>query len=273
LNRVSILSAWAEDSGVGALVEWVKTPQGKWEAQKVIGEDGKPRKPTAEMIASFFLEMAKGDASVQKGGSRAHRQHERNLPSCGRIPPGQWMTEEKKKAFGWGAYADEPFAYVTIEQYCSAFAWFYDEILLEGTDAEEEVNPALSRRVRALKVTLAKLMGRGRKHETPALLREHVATTLAVLDWRDADEVGSRIRIRIVLRRPAPAPAPVSTGGSTGPSPIPQKPLFFSVPIAAVPLRLCGWHQHRRTHKVLPRALIQARTRGCKPVERNRYRG
>jgi hypothetical protein len=46
LNRVSILSAWAEDSGVGALVEWVKTPQGKWEAQKVIGEDGKPRKPS-----------------------------------------------------------------------------------------------------------------------------------------------------------------------------------------------------------------------------------
>jgi hypothetical protein len=61
--------------------------------------------------------------------------------------------------------------------------------------------------------------------------------------------------------------------GGAGPSPIPQKPLFFSVPIAAVPLRLCGWHQHRRTHKVLPRALIQARTRGCKPVERNRYRG
>ena len=46
-------------------------------------------------------------------------------------------------------------------------------------DAEQEtLNPARSQRVLRAKKTLEKLMGKGRKHETPALLQAHVKTML-----------------------------------------------------------------------------------------------
>jgi hypothetical protein len=197
-NRVSILSYWAEAAGVGALIRWEQKSNGQWVAEKVIGEDGRRRKPTGEMIACFFLEMAKGDGSVPKGGSPAHRQHAHARPSFGKISPGSWMTEETKKAFGWGAYASEPFAFVTVEQYCSAFAWFYDEVILQGNE-EEQVNPAKSARVRAVKDTLAKVMGRGVVHKTPALLQAHVMTTLGEVDWEDLDEVGIALNLAVDL--------------------------------------------------------------------------
>ena len=198
LNRLSILSAWAEESGVGALVEWVQTSEGMWEAKKVLDTDGKPRAPTPEMLVCFFIEMASGDGLVQKGGSPAHRQHPRNRPIFGRYDQGAWMVDENRKEFGWGAYADEPFAFVTVEQYCSAFAWFYDEVVLKGA-REEEVNPARSLRVRAVKETLAKFLGRGVVHQTPALLQVHVQKMLGEADWSNVDEVGIALGLAVGL--------------------------------------------------------------------------
>jgi hypothetical protein len=90
---VDKLSHWAEEGGVGALIRWRQTSQGKWEAEKVHGDDGKPRRPSPEMIACFFLEMAKGDGRIQKGGSQKQRQHPRYRPHFGKVASGSWMVE------------------------------------------------------------------------------------------------------------------------------------------------------------------------------------
>ena len=98
------------------------------------------------------------------------------------------LTPEKKKAYGYGPYADEPYSYSAIERCLAAIGWFYDQLLLD-MDQDDILNPAKHRRVIRAKGTLAKLMGVGRVHETPALLREHVISMLREVDLDNTEEV------------------------------------------------------------------------------------
>ena len=72
--------------------------------------------------------MATGEGNVKKGGDPAYRQqahHKEVLRGC---RAGSWMSEENEKDFGWGAYADSPWCFGTIEMYLAAIGWFYDQV-------------------------------------------------------------------------------------------------------------------------------------------------
>lgn len=42
--------------------------------------------------------------------------------------PGAWMTDETRKAHGWGAFGDEPYSFASVEMYLAALGWFYDQV-------------------------------------------------------------------------------------------------------------------------------------------------
>jgi hypothetical protein len=69
--------------------------------------------------------MATGDDSVTKGGSREYMSEPWYKPSLNGMAQGELDTN--KKSHGYGPYADEGYAFVTIEQYVSAVAMWYDE--------------------------------------------------------------------------------------------------------------------------------------------------
>ena len=67
------------------------------------------------------------------------------------------MPEGKEWAYGYGAFADEPPRYTTIEQYLSALRmWLQDEL----RDYPTVANPASTRMVREVTATLEGQQGR-----------------------------------------------------------------------------------------------------------------
>ena len=91
------------------------------------------------------------------------------------------LADEKEKAYGWGAHADEPFQFETIEKKVHAIKWFFGLMLIDT----ERANPACNPRVKLALLALSKFMGRGRKHESPALLLEHIKPMLRTVDTKN----------------------------------------------------------------------------------------
>ena len=84
------------------------------------------------------VQMAHGDALVVKGGDPSYRAQECFRGLFGRNNAhNEWMTEEARKDYGWGPYADEPFSFGTIEMYVTSIASFYDQVSARQTAQRE----------------------------------------------------------------------------------------------------------------------------------------
>jgi len=62
--------------------------------------------------------MASGEGLVVKGGDPEYRRECAQFRAgFARSEPGVWMTDETKMAYGWGAYANVPYSYASVEMY------------------------------------------------------------------------------------------------------------------------------------------------------------
>lgn len=137
------------------------------------------------VVRVLRLQMACGDKEAcPKGG----RPEYRNGPQYELVQgkqQGKRMTEKNEKACGHGVYADEPCVYTTIEQKVSALRKWYDEVLKDTCIA----NPARNVRIENMLKTMARKLGRGRKHVPKALQLSIVKAVLETTDLDDTEEV------------------------------------------------------------------------------------
>ena len=89
------------------------------------------------------------------------------------------MTEENKKEFGWGCFADKPYRFRTIERRVYAAKFYFDEVL---KDWPTIVNPCNNQRVGEVKKTLCAVMGRHSMETTIALKGTQVKAMMKTVD-------------------------------------------------------------------------------------------
>ena len=79
--------------------------------------------------AVLRTQMTSGEGLVHKGGDPEYRRTSEQYGLIfGRDPSGEWLTEEKRGEYGFGAYSDKPYCYATVEMYLAALGWFYDQV-------------------------------------------------------------------------------------------------------------------------------------------------
>lgn len=118
-KNVGLFGDWLEQNNYGPFVKWELTADGEAtnKCMLAVERDGKPRVPTQAAMMEYVLAMATGDVeSRPKGGRPEYRNGVQEEPALNGKRLGQVMSEENKKEFGWGAYADEPFRYRGVEQ-------------------------------------------------------------------------------------------------------------------------------------------------------------
>lgn len=182
-KKVGLIHNWLTIQGHSQWAEWTlddpSNPNSGW-VLRLLVSDGLPSLPTAQQICSWAFAYSKGIA--KKGGNREYRAK----PWYGKINGGSQATmlmpEGKERAYGYGAFADEPPRYTTIEQYLSALRqWLKEEL----RDYPLVANPANTKMVREVTRTLEGQQGR-------AVVEERLPRALS------EQEIAGAIRVRVV---------------------------------------------------------------------------
>ena len=157
-KKVGLIHNWLTTQGHSQWAEWQlddpSNPNSGW-ILRLIVSDGVPSLPTAQQISGWAFAYSKGIA--KKGGDRKYRAQ----PWYGKINGGSQadmlMPKGKERAYGYGAFADEPPRYTTVEQYLSALRqWLKEEL----RDYPLVANPADTQMVREVTRTLEGQQGR-----------------------------------------------------------------------------------------------------------------
>ena len=225
-----------QQNEVGLFDDWLRRtpgfePIGQW----VMGENAHGRKSAVftplldasgrkvfcseAPIVEYLMKMAHGDAaSVPKGGDPEYRNGEQYRSKLGRRQGDLMAVHEKE--FGYGAHADQPYRYVTIEKKLYALRWWFSVVrcaaqwggvgdlgwvhasraypilcISKGACTarqvpidDERANPAWRPRICLCMSMLARWLGRKRVNEPVPLTRMHVAAAQAKTVMTDQNE-------------------------------------------------------------------------------------
>ena len=190
---------WLEQNHYGKFVCWEKSEAGANKRCLVaIDEEGKTRMPSEAAVMEYILMMVIGDKSRPKGGRPEYMKGDHVKVTCmSGKKVGEMMTDENKREFGWGAYADVPFRYRGIEQQVLSIRWFFNEVLEKQGGGE--LNPSSTKSVKQLMKAVAYLLGQRREIVPEALtakileavcvvcnvdsLKEFMALVMMVVDF------------------------------------------------------------------------------------------
>ena len=182
-KKVGLIHNWLTIQGHSQWAEWTlddpSNPNSGW-VLRLLVSDGLPRLPTAQQICSWAFAYSKGIA--KKGGNREYRAQPWYDKINGGSQATMLMPEGKERAYGYGAFADEPPRYTTIEMYLSALRqWLKEEL----RDYPLVANPANTKMVREVTRTLEGQQGR-------AVVEERLPRALS------QQEIAGAIRVRVV---------------------------------------------------------------------------
>ena len=174
---------FCDKRGHGSYIKWVPKPTG-WAVEPVRVSD-EIVVPTPVMIMDWILRMVNGDKEVcPKGYNAEYRNGPWYKPVQGK-EQGARMTEENEKACGHGAFADDPCVYTTIEQKISKLRKWYDGVLQDTSTA----NPFRNVKIERMLKTMAKHLGRGRRHVPEMMKLEFVKAVLLTTRLDETEEV------------------------------------------------------------------------------------
>ena len=98
---------------------------------------------------------------------------------------GDLMASKGEKTYGFGAHAEEPCRFVTIEQKLSGMRMWYDKQLKDTMIA----NPCRNRRVLDLMESLENTMGRAVAHKTSMIEPAHLRAVQGEVNLDSQNEV------------------------------------------------------------------------------------
>ena len=187
-----VCGASTHDRGVPLCCRWVTDEETQLqellpvmsevvEVEGVVVQPSLPKVPPPVAVLEYAIKRAVGHPSCPKGGDPSYmngRQYKRRF--------GKKIGDTMKKGkFGYGAYKNQKYCYVTIEQGLSAIRTYYDE-KLRGTSI---LNPARHPRIEQIQKKMAQKLGRARRHSPEVLQVAYVQAVFETIDLNNTEEV------------------------------------------------------------------------------------